>query len=235
MIRIAICEDEVSQQIQIKQFLDKILNNIEYEILMFNCGEELINNYPKDIDIFLLDIQMDKINGMDVARNIRKIDKNSVEIIFTTSVVEYIQEGYEVRAYRYLLKPIKFEELKKHILACIEEIQNKKDQYLIIEGKGEIYKIDINNITYVEVQKKDMIVHTVERDYEVKMSLEKIEKELSNYKFFRCHKSFLVNLNYIENIKQYIAILENGDEVSVSRHRFKEFKAEFLNILGEVI
>ncbi|MDK2562918.1 LytTR family DNA-binding domain-containing protein [Romboutsia sedimentorum] len=235
MIRIAICEDEVSQQIQIKQFLDKILNNIEYEILMFNCGEELINNYPKDIDIFLLDIQMDKINGMDVARNIRKIDKNSVEIIFTTSVVEYIQEGYEVRAYRYLLKPIKFEELKKHILACIEEIQNKKDQYLIIEGKGEIYKIDINNITYVEVQKKDMIVHTVERDYEVKMSLEKIEKELSNYKFFRCHKSFLVNLNYIENIKQYIAILENGAEVSVSRHRFKEFKAEFLNILGEVI
>lgn len=235
MIRIAICEDEVSQQIQIKQFLDKILNNIEYEILMFNCGEELINNYPKDIDIFLLDIQMDKINGMDVARNIRKIDKNSVEIIFTTSVVEYIQEGYEVRAYRYLLKPIKFEELKKHILACIEEIQNKKDQYLIIEGKGEIYKIDINNITYVEVQKKDMIVHTVERDYEVKMSLEKIEKELSNYKFFRCHKSFLVNLNYIENIKQYIAILENGDEVSVSRHRFKKFKAEFLNILGEAI
>lgn len=235
MIRIAICEDEVSQQIQIKQFLDKILNNIEYEILMFNCGEELINNYPKDIDIFLLDIQMDKINGMDVARKIRKIDKNSVEIIFTTSVVEYIQEGYEVRAYRYLLKPIKFEELKKHILACIEEIQNKKDQYLIIEGKGEIYKIDINNITYVEVQKKDMIVHTVERDYEVKMSLEKIEKELSNYKFFRCHKSFLVNLNYIENIKQYVAILENGAEVSVSRHRFKEFKAEFLNILGEVI
>ena len=57
----------------------KILNNVEYKILMFNCGEALINNYPKDIDIFLLDIQMDKINGMDVARKIREIDKSMLK------------------------------------------------------------------------------------------------------------------------------------------------------------
>ena len=67
------------------------------------------------------------------------------------------------------------------------------------------------------------------------MSIDKIEKELSRYDFFRCHKSFLVNITYIEKIKQYVAILENKDEVPISRHRFKETKAKFLSYIGSVL
>lgn len=237
MIKIAICEDEIEQQELIKNYLEKILPQItnQYEILIFNSGEELFDSYPDKIDIFLLDIQMEKLNGMDTARRIREIDNKNVEIIFTTSIVDYIQEGYEVRAYRYLLKPIKFEELQKHILSCIDIITKNKESNLIINTKGEIYKININEITYIEILKKDMIIHTLSKYYEVKMSMEKIEKELELYNFFRCHRSFLVNINYIENIKQYVAILENSEEVPVSRHRFKDLKNEFLNHLGDIL
>lgn len=128
MLNIVICEDEIEQQEILKDYLEQILNEInsKYEILIFNSGEELFKNYLDNIDIFLLDIQMDGLNGMEVARKIRQIDKKEVEIIFTTSLIEYIQEGYEVRAYRYLLKPIKLEDLKKHIILCIEELTKNK-------------------------------------------------------------------------------------------------------------
>lgn len=237
MIKIAICEDERMQQELLKEYLDKLLLEIDYnyEIQIFNSGEDLFNNYPKDIDIFLLDIQMDKLNGMDVARQIRDIDNQNVEIIFITSIVDYIQEGYEVRAYRYILKPIKFDDLKKHIVSCIYTIMKNKESNLIISSKGELYKINVSDITYIEIQKKDMIIHTINKDYDVKMSMENVDKKLKEYSFFRCHKSFLVNLNYIEKIRQYVAILENDEEVPVSRHRFKDFKVKFLSHLGDII
>ncbi|MBC6004588.1 MAG: LytTR family DNA-binding domain-containing protein [Paeniclostridium sordellii] len=235
MIEIVLCEDQIQHQKTIEKFLKEILgeNNIEYNLKMYKSGEELLNNYPKNVDIFILDIQMEKINGMDVARKIREIDKNKPEIIFTTSLVEYIQEGYEVRAYRYLLKPIKYEDLKKHILSCIDEVINKKDKFILIENKNETYKIKIEEITYIEIQRKDMSIHAESKVYETKMTMDKIEKELKNYNFYRCHKSFLVNIDYVENIKQYVAILDNKEEVPVSRHRFKDFKHKFLCLLGE--
>ena len=235
MIEIILCEDQIQHQKTLDKFLKGILeeNSIEYNLKIYKSGEELLNNYPKDTDIFILDIQMEKINGMDVARKIREIDKNKPEIIFTTSLIEYIQEGYEVRAYRYLLKPIKYEELKKHILSCIDEVMNKKNKFILVENKSETYKINIADITYIKIQRKDMSIHTENKVYETKMTMDKIEEELQNHNFYRCHKSFLVNIDYVENIKQYVAILENKEEVLVSRHRFKYFKSRFLSSLGE--
>lgn len=235
MIKIVLCEDQIQHQKTIKKFLKEILeeNNVDYDLKVYVSGEELLDNYPQDTDIFILDIQMEKINGMDVARNIREIDQSKPEIIFTTSLIEYIQEGYEVRAYRYLLKPIQCEDLSKHILSCVSEVINKRDKFIMIENKDETYKINIEDIMYIEIQRKDMSIHTENKNYETKMTMDKIEKELSNHNFYRCHKSFLVNIDYVDNVKQYVAILENKEEVLVSRHRFKDFKSKFLNSLGE--
>lgn len=235
MIEIILCEDQIEHQKTIAKLLEKILgeNNIDYSLEIYISGEELIDNYPENTDIFILDIQMDKVTGMDVARKIREIDKNKPEIIFTTSLIEYIQEGYEVRAYRYLLKPIKYDDFKNQILNCVDEILNKRDKFILVENKNETYKINIDDITYIEIQRKDMSIHTENKIYEAKMTMNKIEKELKNHNFYRCHKSFLVNIDYVENIKQYVAILENKEEVLVSRHRFKDFKSKFLSSLGE--
>ncbi len=233
MIRIVICEDEINQQKLLKKYLEDILIDYSssYEILTYQSSEALLNNYPENVDIFLLDIQMDNINGMDLARKIRLIDKSTVEIIFITSLVEYIQEGYEVRAYRYLLKPIKYEDLKKHMINCIKEL-GAKEKYLIINEKQDSKKIKHSQITYIEIQKKDVTIHTVNGDYQIKNTMDKIEKEIDNINFFRCHKSFLINLEYVESIKQYCAILESGEEVPISRHRFKDTKDRFFKLIG---
>lgn len=80
-----------------------------------------------------------------------------------------------------------------------------------------------------------MRIHTINKDFDVIYSLEKIEKDLKLDKFVRCHKSFLVNLSYVENIKLNTAILESGEEVPVSRYRYKEVKERFLKFLGDSI
>lgn len=236
MIRIAICEDEKATQILLDNYLNNILKHInkEYEIQKYSSGEELLESELNNIDILLLDIQMGQINGMDTARKIREVDDN-MEIIFITSLIDYVQEGYEVRAYRYLLKPIELEELKKHVLTCIKEIEKNKNQYILIKNKSNTYKIYSNEITYIEVQKKDMLIHTINKDFNARYSLEKIEKDLNVEEFVRCHKSFIINLNYVENIKSNVAILDSGEEVPISRYRHKDVKEKFLKFLGDRI
>ncbi len=236
MIKIAICEDEKETQLLIEDQLDNILKNIniEYEIQKYSSGEELIDSNLKDIDILLLDIQMGQINGMDTARKIRELG-NKMEIIFITSLIDYVQEGYEVRAYRYILKPIESKELKQHVITCIKEIETNKNKYIVIKNRSNTYKIYSNEIKYIEVQKKEMSIHTINKSFDVRYSLGKIEKDLNLDNFVRCHKSFLVNLSYVENIKLNIAILESGEEIPISRYRYKDVKEKFLKFLGDTI
>lgn len=233
MIRIAICEDEKEQQELLKNYIEKIFEKlyIKYSLDIFNSGEELLEKYSKDIDLILLDIQLGEINGMDTARKIRVLD-NNVEIIFITSLVEYALEGYKVRAYRYLVKPVKYEDIKENIINCIKEVEIK-NKYIIIKKQGHQIKLDINEITYIEVQKETITIHTLNGVYKINGTMNNIEKEIDCSRFFRCHKSFLVNLEHIKIIKQYIAILENNEEVPVSRYRFKETKDKFFDLIED--
>lgn len=233
MIKIVICEDEKNQQELLKAHIEKIFKEIpiKYSLDIFNSGEELLENYSKDIDIVLLDIQLNEINGMDTARKIRFLD-NKVEIIFITSLIEYVLEGYEVRAYRYLMKPVKYDDLKENIINCVKEV-DIKNKYIMIKEQGSQIKIDINEITYVEVQKETITIHTLNEIYKINGTMNNIEKEIDCSRFFRCHKSFLVNLEHVKSIKQYVVILENGEEVPVSRYRFKETKDKFFDLIEE--
>ena len=235
MFKIVICEDNSIFREYLSNYISKIFSEInkEVEILEFTRGEDLVENYPEKVDIFFLDIEMDKLTGMDVARKIREVESYP-EIIFTTAVSSYLQEGYEVRAYRYLIKPFKEEDLKKHLLACINEIVSKRENYLIVQDKGKVYKIAVDKITYIEVFQRDITIHTLENTYTVKMSINSAEKELNKYNFFRCHRSYLVNMKHVQYINSNIAII-NGNEVPVSRYRVSKFKQSLACSLGKML
>lgn len=233
MIKIAICEDEKDQQELIKENISKIFEglDIKYNLEIFDSGEALLKNYSNNIDIILLDVQMGKINGMDTARKIRILD-DKVEIIFITSLMEYVLDGYEVRAYRYLIKPVKYEKLKENIINCIKEI-DIKNKYIVVKEQGSQIKLDISEITYAEVQKETITIHTLSKVYKINGTMNNIEKNIDCNRFFRCHKSFLINLEQVKSIKQYVAILESNEEVPISRHRFKETKDKFFDLIEE--
>lgn len=235
MIRIAICEDEKEQQELLEGYINEAFKSLslQYKLDIFSSGEELLENYSKDFDIVLLDIQLGEINGMDTARKIRILD-NKVEIVFITSLIEYALEGYEVRAYRYLVKPVKYENLKGNIINCIKEV-DIKNKYIIVKEQGNQIKLDVNEITYIEVQKENITIHTLTKTYKTKGTMSNFEKDIDCSRFFRCHKSFLVNLDHVKSIKQYVAILETSEEVPVSRYRFKETKEKFFELIEEIL
>ncbi|EJA6894071.1 response regulator transcription factor, partial [Clostridioides difficile] len=224
MYRIVICEDDITQIAFLRECILKSLEGIssQIELFEFNSGEELLETNLEGIDIFFLDIKMLQLTGMDVAKIIRETNDTS-EIIFITSIVDYIQEGYKVRAYRYLLKPIDFGDLNESILSCISDIIKKRENFMLIENKGIINKILINSIMYIEVRKKVLTIHTKNDTYYTKNSMDKIELELEKYNFFRCHKSYLINLEYIQFICKNTVVI-NDEDVPVSKYRMADLK-----------
>lgn len=235
MYRIVICEDDITQIAFLRECILKSLEGIssQIELFEFNSGEELLETNLEGIDIFFLDIKMLQLTGMDVAKIIRETNDTS-EIIFITSIVDYIQEGYKVRAYRYLLKPIDFGDLNESILSCISDIIKKRENFMLIENKDIINKILINSIMYIEVRKKVLTIHTKNDTYYTKNSMDKIELELEKYNFFRCHKSYLINLEYIQFICKNTVVI-NGKDIPVSKYRMANLKKKLTYVLGDVL
>ena len=233
MINIGICEDELHYRVNIKDMLGDILStySINYKIYEFSSGEELLSNYPKDLDILIMDIQMKIINGMDTARKIREFDQN-LEIIFMTSFSEFMQEGYEVKAYRYILKPISERKISRNILPCINEIMKKKNNYLTINVKNYVDRIKIDSIVYIETDRPNILIYTNDNKYTTKMSISKIDKILREHGFFRCHNSFIVNLEKINKI-DVSDIYINNATIPISKHRRKQLKARLIEVLGD--
>lgn len=233
-LNIVLCDDNKEQREIIKGHLKEVLKDHEYNIYEFESGEELVANFPSEVSIILLDIQMKKLNGMEVAKWIRTFNKN-VEIIFITGLADYIQEGYEVRAYRYLMKPVGFDEIKKHFTAWLNEYSEIEESYLNIAIKHKIERIAISEIKYIEIYGRCLTIYTEKENYNLKMTLEKLEEELCGHKFFRCHKSYLVNMKKIISIKQGVIKLQHQEEVPLSRHKAKELKVELASLLGDLI
>lgn len=235
MINIGICDDELHYRIKIKEILEETLKTypIRYNIYEFSSGEELLNNYPKDLDILIMDIQMKNINGMDTARKIREFDEN-LEIIFMTSFAEFMQDGYEVKAYRYILKPISERKISKNIIPCIKEIMKKRNNYLTVNVKNYIDRIKIDSIIYIETDRPNILIYTRDNMYTTKMSISKIEKNLSEYGFFRCHNSYVINLKLVESMNSNF-IKVHGKDIPVSKYRIKELKLAITNTLGDLI
>ena len=233
LVNIVICENDKNDQEFVGSKVVDILDdlNIEYEIKVYNSGDDLLEGYDKYTDIILLDIQMDGLDGMETARKIREFDDN-VEIIFITSFVEYALEGYEVNAYRYLLKPVKDEDFRTSLINCLNDRNFVKRSIVIKEGNTRI-KISLKDIMYIEVQGNDITVHTLKDTYRTKGTMSSFETEINSDMFVRCHKSYLVNLEYIKSIKRYTSILVNDEEVPLSRNKYKEIKDKFFDLIED--
>lgn len=236
MFYIVICEDDILQREVLAGYLQQIFKELEfdYSLIEYSSGEELLSNYPDQVDILFLDIQMDKLTGMDTARKIREFDSN-VEIVFTTAIIDYIHEGYEVRAYRYLLKPLEYDCILKHTKSCINDLMDKKDT-IVIKDRFQTAIIQINNILYIEVLRKEITIYTKEDKYIFKISMKSVEENLVKKRFFRCHKSYLINLKKVSSLseKESIVIIDSA-KIPVSRYKLKSLKINLAHILGDTL
>lgn len=233
MFTCVVCEDEKLQRERIVSYLEKLLSHfkITYEILQFERGEILLNNYPSQAEIIFLDIQMQGCSGMETARQIRSFNEE-VEIVFITGLTEYMQEGYEVNATRYLVKPVEYELFQKQIQPCMEKIIKKRENYIWIRSGYSDYKVRIESIYCIETIGRKVQVYTTHGEYSTYMNMKNLEQELESESFFRCHKGVLINLNYIESIgKDFVIIKEQ--KILVSRLKMKVLREKFAAVIGE--
>lgn len=224
-MRIAICDDEEIFRRSVCEKINEIYkDDIDMVLRIFERGETLIKDFKENdsaYDIIFLDIEMENINGIDTARNIRKINTD-VLIAFLTSHEEFAKDGYEVNAFRYLSKPIREDKL----IECIENAKKICDgaKKIIIKYKDEEIILKATNIIYLEAQNKDIYIHTRDNVYVQKNNLSYYENQLKECGFFRVHRSFIINFNYVKSYTNKEVLLDNNEKVNLSRLKYKYFK-----------
>ncbi|CEQ11893.1 two-component response regulator [[Clostridium] sordellii] len=156
MLKIAICDDEKYQINLLKNILSIHLDlkGLDYRIYEFDCGESLIDSITKEsYDIIFSDIEMKSLNGIDTAKNIRLHNKKSV-IIFVTSYPDFVFQGYEVKAFNYILKPYTSEKIGKVLDSALEELNEIQDKFYVVESKSKTVKINLSNTYYFASDKR---------------------------------------------------------------------------------
>lgn len=233
MIKIAFCDDDMEVLHQMNELLDRyrVERNEDITYAAFQSPFELLTEIEKGIrpDILFLDVVMPGQNGMDVAKEIRQYDTN-MKIIFLTSSPEFAVESYSVGAYFYQLKPIWEESFFRLMDSVLAECTKTQENSLILRSKEGITRIDLEKLEYCEVIGRTLFFHLGNgKVFESVGSLDDLFLQLKPYgNFLRPHRSFLVNMDYIQNISYRAIKLISLAEIPIPHGKCSEIKNKYL-------
>ncbi|MBQ8474371.1 MAG: response regulator transcription factor [Clostridia bacterium] len=236
MIRIAVCDDSVMFLHQIKQNIDSWKNApASIHLDVFENGDSLIRAHSNSpYDIILLDIVMPLINGLETAKEIREKDKN-VKLVFLTSSPEFALESYSVKASNYILKPLDHFKFTACLTELIEEIKDKQ-KCIHLKSGDTFYRVELSVIEYAEAQNKNVLFYLSDgRCIKTAEPLYTYEKYLNaEERFFKCHRSYIVNMDFINTYTQKEIKMHSGDVIPISRNSAKDFEnAYFSAVFGK--
>ncbi len=218
MLRIAICDDEISARDLLWMKLKKILREKEEEIVYdFSSGSSAVNwirKHPGEIDLLFLDVEMEGINGMKTAEAIREFDDNLL-IVFVTGYADYVFDGYGVGALDYLMKPVKEEKLRAVMNRVRGKFFQEARQYFTVKNVEGTYRFACKDILYFYSEKRKVNLVTRQGVYGFYDKLDEVESRLGE-DFVRIHQRYLVNARAVEHVSG--AQVELGDVcLSISR------------------
>lgn len=242
-MRIAIIEDEQLHSDLLVSYIKKWA-----DIRKINSKNIIINNYEnaeqflfdyddeKSFDVLFVDIQMSGMNGMDMAKKVREKDKN-VSLVFTTGITDFIQEGYEVEAMRYLIKPLKEEK----VYECLEKVMSKKktESYIIVHTDEETLKLNTASVNYIEARGHRCIVSLDKNTckgqniIEIREGMSEVEKLLSEGDFIKSHRSYICRIGSIFRIEKADIVFDDGSSVPVSRRMYENVNKAFIKYFSE--
>ena len=233
--KIAICDDDAAQRAHLislaKEWAGQgryVIETKEYpgaEAFLFDYAEE------KDIDILLLDIEMDGMDGITLAKELRR-DNDALHIVFITGYPDYIAEGYDVAALHYLMKPVKKDKLAE-VLDRAVQLSKKTSPSLLISTDRETLRILLDDIYYVESQGHYMSVYTAKEEYRLRMTVSEILEKLGEG-FYRCSRSYVAGLKHVSRITKSEVILENKVSLPLGRGQYNEMNQKLIGYLREL-
>ncbi len=201
MYKLAIVDDDALYRSQIIDLLHRYEEEYKekFQIVEYTDGDELTENYKSNLDIILLDIEMEFMDGMTAAKKIREVDPDVI-IIFITNMPQYAIGGYQVGALDYILKPLSYFPFSETIKRATGRRKTSERQYIIVSERGIKQKVDVSEIRYVEVINHDLIFHTTGGEVNGKGTMRETMDQLEGRDFFLCNKGYLVNLAYVDAI-----------------------------------
>ena len=233
MIKIALCDDNPNERrdidAHVKEYFDGA--NQSYELEQYSSADDLLAN-KKTYDLYLLDVLMPGCDGLSAARIIRERESDAI-IVFITSDLDSAVEGYSVEASGFLLKPLTSVTFKETMDRLHARGLVGKVPTLSVISRHTPLEIPLSKIVLLESNLHQVSIYTIGEEITINQRLSKLEEQLSDYpEFLRCHQSFMVNLNYVEEIlEDSFKLKDNSDAgkgtVPISRSRYKYCKMEF--------
>ena len=231
-LKIAICDDEQKQIEYMKSTVAMWAERNRHlvEISTFSSAEAFLFEYSenKSYDILLLDVEMGKMNGVELAREIRR-ENHSIQLIFVTGYYEYFSDGFDVSALHYLIKPATNDKLYPVLDRAVSNLSYRERSVLLSTAEADI-RVPLADILYVESENVYVVVHTVSGIYRSRISLSKFIQQLDDT-FYQVHRSFVVGLKYVKKVSRTEVTMLNGDVVPIRRGSYDEVHAALIRHL----
>lgn len=231
MLWIAVCDDNVMECSRIAKKIREILAEMKASctIRQFYSGRELLRS-PETFDIIFLDIIMGDMDGMRTAQTIRERAYDKI-LVFISSSREYVFDAYEVEAFQYLLKPVEEEKLRRVLQKAVRKMESHSQDFIIISRERQKRKLFLDDIYYFEIRGRLIDVHGAGGVFSYYGQIGVLEKDLKGKGFFRCHKSYLVNLKYVDVYNRQELVLDHGERLGIAKRRYEEFCQEILKYM----
>lgn len=236
MVKIILCDDNQVFLENLRREIRTILkrNNVDSEIYVFNSLESIRPDLIPQANIFFLDIDFSErqYTGIDIAKKIRSVNERAV-IIFVTNYIQYAPEGYEVQAFRYLLKSSIATKLDRCLQQALDKLSVDNDT-MMITVSGETIILPLKDILYIESQAHNIVINVqptreeCPKKYRLYATLSSMEQQLGERGFLRIQKSYLVNMRRLTKYQCTEAVLDNGLSLKVSQKIYNEQKKKFL-------
>lgn len=224
-MHIAVCDDD---EVQLEYICSLVENRSTHNrVARFKSAEELLFNYtPGLFDILLLDIQMQGENGISLAKRIREF-KDDATIVFITAVPDYVFEGYDVGAVQYLLKPVDERKLFDCLDMACKKAKSEEERFIFETDSGTTV-VSPAEILYFEATSRKTKAFLSDDDFFINEPFTVIEEKFDK-DFFKCHRSYAVNLRHVNSIKKYEAVMDNGSVIPISRRIYNDFNTAFIS------
>lgn len=218
-MKIAICDDE---KVFVKRISEYLLQQPDCTVDCFYSPLDLLEKYRlgERYDVIFLDVVMDDFDGISAARQLRNYDRHAI-LVYLTAYSEYAVDGYEVKAFRYLLKPIS----KQDVLRVMDEIRRElcnSKKILLKTAECELL-LTLDSILYLEANDKDTTVYCDNDSVTLRKSLNSLTTLFPDSLFFRIHRKYLVNLTHVREFDDTRLTLDCGATLPISRRQSRSF------------
>lgn len=235
-MNIAICDDIIEYRLSIKCYVTEYLkiHHLDYTVEEFESGNDLLNSNT-NYDILFLDIELGDSNGIDIAKEIKKKNKNTV-ILIVTSYHQYLDDAMDINVTRYIDKPINQNRIYSALDKALSVINESVITFRMKDN--QIARLRLSEIIYAEAKFKGVFVYTKNQSYRIKETMKQLHTMLTASCFAIPHSSYIVNLNYVRDYKrEEIALTEpySNIKISIATRKQPNFKRRFLDFIGEDI